>query len=359
MLVATLNDTHFGVKNDITFMLDYQEKFYRDFFFPTLLQANCKQILHGGDLFDRRKYINFNTLYRTCKMFFDVALEHKITIDIIPGNHDVALKNTNEVNSLDTLIYGYENVNIIQQPIVKEYGSKKIMMLPWMCAENFASSMEYVNSKDADILYGHLELAGFEMYAGMPNDGGMDPRLFSKFSRVWSGHFHHQSNAENIHYLGAPMEYTFADCGDRRGFHIYDTEKDILTFKQNPYTLFEKLYYNDSTAYAQEQINIVLREGLDRYKDKIIKLYVTAKTNPTLFENFVDKLYEIDTIDLTIHESYSDFSESDEIDEDVEECSTREMMDKYIDTAETVMDKTRLKNILNTLYVEALHAEGK
>jgi DNA repair exonuclease SbcCD nuclease subunit len=357
MLLATLNDTHFGVKNDVAFMLDYQERFYKDFFFPTLLKLGCTHLLHGGDLFDRRKYINFNTLYRTKKMFFDVAAAQGITIDIIPGNHDTAMKNTNEINSLRELIYGYSNVNIIEEPVVKEYGSKKIMMTPWMCSENFKSSMDFINSNEADILYGHLELAGFEMYAGVMNDHGLDPKLFSKFKRVWSGHFHHQSQRENIHYLGAPMEYTFADCGDRRGFHIYNTETDVLTFQQNPFKLFEKVFYNDE---LEEEAECLAQDNLLRYENKIVKLYVTKKKNTEVYEAFVDRLYALNTIDLTIHENYSEFNEArDDGSQESEECSTRELMDKYIDTAETEMDKSRLKNILNTLYVEALHAEGK
>ena len=354
MLLTTINDTHFGIKSDAPYMLDNQEHFYKHVFFPTLLKKGIKNILHGGDLVDRRRYINFTSLNRMKNMFFEPAKEYGMTIDIIPGNHDVALKNTNEINSLCLLLKEYTNVNIIEQPIVKEFGSKNIMLLPWMNTENFKDSMDFVNANDADILYGHLELAGFEMYDGVPNNHGLDAELFSKFGKVWTGHFHKQSKVGNIHYLGAPMEFTWSDAGSQRGFHIYDTETDTLTFKQNPDTLHEKVYYNDDGPNTTDWDT----ENLDHLSNKIVKVFVTAKKSPASFERFVERLYNIDTIDLTINENYSEFNES-LVDVDTKDCSTAELMSKYIDNAETSMDKPRLKNILSELYVEALHAEGK
>ena len=353
-------------------MLDYQERFYKFQFFPTLIKEGCNHILHGGDIFDRRKYINFNTLNRTKKMFLDPARDLGISIDIIPGNHDVSMKNTNDINSLRELLYGYPNVNIIEKPTVLKFYKqvllpredrgfgishdsvleRSIMMLPWMNAENFKSSMEFVNANHADVLYGHLELAGFEMYAGVPNNHGLEASLFKKFGKVWSGHFHHQSRADNIHYLGAPMEFTFADCGDRRGFHLYDTETDTLTFKQNPDTLFEKVYYNDESPDSVDW-DVA---NLDYLSNKIVKLFVTAKKSPASFERFVERLYRVDTIDLTINENYSEFNEAN-IDIDVSDCSTKDLMDKYVEGAETSMNKDRLKEILGNLYVEALYSD--
>src|ERR1035437_3563566 len=186
MIIATINDTHFGVKNDASYMLDYQEQFYKHIFFPTLLKAGVKTILHGGDIFDRRKYINFATLNRTREIFLDPAAEYGMQIHIIPGNHDVFYKQTNAVNSLRELLHGYKHVDVIEEPSIYTFDETKIMMLPWMNVQNYESSMKYVSEHDADVLYGHLELSGFEMYAGVKNDHGMDAASFNNFKQVWS-----------------------------------------------------------------------------------------------------------------------------------------------------------------------------
>ena len=333
-------------------MLDYQEKFYKNIFFPYLIKNNIKTIIHLGDLFDRRKYINFVTLNKTKQMFLDILEQYQINMFIIPGNRDVYHKNSNEIGSLTELLGEYQYICVIDNPYQIPFGDLKFDFIPWINSTNYADTMNYVQNSDADILCGHLELQNFEMYAGVKNEHGMDSTLFQKFKHVWSGHFHHKSSKDNIHYLGAPMEFTFADCGDPRGFHVFDTETKTLTFVQNPYTLYEKIYYNDETPDRQEYFRTL---DCSQFDGKIIKLFVSRKTKPAIFEYFVDNLYKQNLIDLTIMEDYSEFHESS-IDIEIQEQSTKDLMEKYVDTVETDMNKEKIKSILGSLYIEALHA---
>ncbi len=197
-----MNDTHAGIRGDAPFMLDYQELFYRDVFFPYLKKYNIKKVFHLGDLVDRRQFIRYETLARTRQMFFDVMRDNNITMDIIPGNHDIAKKHSSEVTSLNQLLDGYSNVKQIHKPEVLEYDGIKFMFLPWITNESHVDSMKFINENDADILCSHLELVGFDMYAGITADHGMDHTIFSKFKEVWSGHYHHKSQRDNIKYLG-------------------------------------------------------------------------------------------------------------------------------------------------------------
>ena len=59
MKIAILNDTHCGIRNSSEIFLNYQEKFYKEVFFPYLKENGIKQILHLGDYYDHRKFINF------------------------------------------------------------------------------------------------------------------------------------------------------------------------------------------------------------------------------------------------------------------------------------------------------------
>ena len=59
MRIAILGDTHFGSRNDHQAFHDYFEKFYNDVFFPTLKEYGINTVIQLGDLFDRRKYVNF------------------------------------------------------------------------------------------------------------------------------------------------------------------------------------------------------------------------------------------------------------------------------------------------------------
>jgi thiol-disulfide isomerase/thioredoxin len=61
MKICLLGDTHFGVRNDSKAFHAYYEKFYSQVFIPYLLEHKIDTVIQLGDLFDRRKYINFNS----------------------------------------------------------------------------------------------------------------------------------------------------------------------------------------------------------------------------------------------------------------------------------------------------------
>ena len=351
MKIALINDVHLGVKNDAQYMLDYQKKFFDEIFFPYLKRNDIDTVLMGGDLFDRRKYINFRTLSETRKFLFDILKKENITMHCIPGNHCVYFKSTNDVNSIELLLSEYKNIIYYHKPTTLTFGDVSIDMVPWINNENYQESVDFIKSTTSKILYGHLELAGYEMHAGVKNQHGMSDSLFKEFDEVWSGHFHQKSQQRNIKYLGAPMEFTFADCDCERGFHVYDTETNTLEFIKNPFNLFEKIYYNDEEKTDQDFFRNV---DTARYANKHIKLFAVKKTKPAIYEHFVDRLYGEDTHSITIHEDYSEFHETN-VDIDMQDQSTKDLMHDYVEKLETDMNKDRIVGILDELYIEAMN----
>jgi DNA repair exonuclease SbcCD nuclease subunit len=238
MKVAILTDTHFGARNDSHDFDTYFRKFYDEVFFPYLDKTQIKTLLHLGDVFDRRKYINFNTL-RSCKeYFFEQLKKRDIDMKVIPGNHDTYYKNTNEVNSLDLLLREYSNIEIIEQPTVIELGGRVVSFIPWLCADNYDASMTVIQ-QPADVCFGHFEIAGFDMFRGAKNEAGMDRKVLKHFKKVLTGHFHHRSTDDNVYYLGSPYGFTWSDYDDKRGFHVLDTATLDLEFIENPFEIFE------------------------------------------------------------------------------------------------------------------------
>ena len=115
MKICILGDTHFGARSDSIPFHNYMEKFYSEFFFPELEKRGVDTIIQLGDLFDRRKFINFNSLYLCRKYFFNKLRDNNITLHTLLGNHDVAFKNTLEVNSTSLLLQEYENIKIYDE----------------------------------------------------------------------------------------------------------------------------------------------------------------------------------------------------------------------------------------------------
>ncbi len=98
MKICLLGDTHFGVRNDSKIFHNYYEKFYDGVLFPYLLANNIDTVIQLGDLFDRRKFINFVSLTESRRYFFDKLKFHKNHIQSLICNHDILYKHTMEVN---------------------------------------------------------------------------------------------------------------------------------------------------------------------------------------------------------------------------------------------------------------------
>ena len=71
MKIAILNDTHCGVRNASEIYLNNAEQFYNDVFFPKLEEEGIKHILHLGDYYDHRKFVNFKALTHSRKYFLN------------------------------------------------------------------------------------------------------------------------------------------------------------------------------------------------------------------------------------------------------------------------------------------------
>lgn len=346
--VAIITDQHFGARGDSVQCLDYYEKFYDNIFFPTLEQRGITHILNLGDTFDRRKYINFNTLARSKKMFFDQAEANGIDITMIAGNHDVYYKNTNDVNSPDLLLAEYPNIDIIEKPTTVSINGYDVCMLPWICADNYQESMKEIETTPASYCMGHLEITGFAMYRGAESHGGLEPKIFDRFKKTFSGHYHHKSSKGNIYYLGNPYELTWQDYNDPRGFHIFDLATGDLEFIRNPFTMFERYEYDDTKE---------LTNDFAAFTDKYVKIVVVNKTNHYKFDQFVNLVYKSNPQDVKIIEDFSEFTDG-KIDDTINLEDTSSVLMNYIESLETEVDRSQIKSFMKSLYIEALNVES-
>jgi len=349
MKVALITDTHWGIRNDNIAFIDNTKRFLDDIFFPTLLRDGISDVWHLGDLVDRRKYINFLTAKRLREDFLERLWHNDIEMKIIAGNHDVFYKNTNSVNALDEIVDRKYDIEIHTRPAEIDADGTKVLFLPWINDENREESLYAINNTKAAVVMGHLELSGFHMYRGSPVSHGDSPDLFGRFDLVCSGHYHHRSSAGNIRYLGSHGQFTWSDYDDPRGFHIFDTETKELTFVKNPYTMFEKIWYDDSKDFKP----II---DPDMIKDKIIKVIVKNKTNPYLFDVLISKIEAAHPLNLQIVEDNLNLNlETD--DNIVNEAeSTIDIFKKYIDQINSAgVNKARLETTIVNLYNEALN----
>ena len=349
MKIVLITDTHWGVRNDNVAFLDNNKKFLDELFFPYIDQHEIDTIIHLGDLVDRRKYININTAKRLREDFLEPLASRGIRLDIICGNHDTYFKNTNNVNALNEIARAYDKLNVFTEPVVINHDGLDILYLPWICDENRKQTLELIGNANAQIAMGHLELAGFEMYRGSMVSHGDDVHIFDKFDLVMSGHYHHRSTNGHIFYLGNHAEFTWSDYDDPKGFHIFNTNTRELTFVRNPYTMFDKVWYND----AEQSVEV----DCSKYKGKFLKVIVTNKNDPYSFDKFIEKLQKA-ALDIQIVEDHLNMNLENDTDIVKEAESTIDIFKHHIDQLNVQnLDKPRLEKTIVDLYNEALTIE--
>jgi DNA repair exonuclease SbcCD nuclease subunit len=282
MKVAIITDTHYGARKNSKLFHDYFLKFYNDIFFPTLEEQGISKVIHLGDAFDSRKGIDFSALTWAKNNIFDRLQEMGIDVHLITGNHDCYYKNTNQVNAVDLLLREYDNVTVYSEPTEVMLGQLPTLFIPWINQENEESTLKLIQKTTCKCAMGHLELQGFRVNNQIVMEHGLESKLFDKFSRVYSGHYHTRSDNGVVFYLGNPYELYWNDVKDTRGFHIFDTETLEHTPINNPYRMFYNIYYEDNDYQTFDT-----RE----YQNKIVRVIVRKKTDIKKFEKFIDKLY--------------------------------------------------------------------
>lgn len=346
MKAVIINDTHFGYKNDSAIVLDYFVDFFENQLFPYLKENNIKTIFHLGDLFDRRKYVNFKTLHTVQKSVLEPLSSMGIKVHAICGNHDTYYRNTNSINSIQELVEHYPNWSIYSEPTIVELSSGCVALVPWINPENEDTTAKFISDTNCSVLFGHLELCGFQTIRGIFVDQGYDPKHFDKFEYVLTGHYHLKSSRNNIHYLGTQYQMAFSDVDEKKGFHVFDFQERTLEFIENSKKLFYKIDYHEDNKQKLD---------FDQFKNRYVKIVIKHKTKQPLFEKYLDKFYEAGVAELVVSEEVSANPELVSVDIHKD---TLQLLHEEIDTiTDKSIDKNHLATIINNAYNNALSKE--
>ena len=345
MKLAIISDSHFGIRNDSPFFLENSLEFFENVFFPYLKTNNINTVIHLGDLLDRRKFVNFNTLSQVRKRFFEPLKTNNIDMHITIGNHDTYYKNTNSLNSISELFSDLgHNIKIYESPTKLVFDGLCVGMVPWISKTNETECLDFIQTCDCPFLMGHFEIMGFQVMSGVIHHQGITEKEFNRFECVLSGHFHLKQTNKNIHYLGTQYELNFGDECSQKGFHILDTETRELTFIENTKKIFHIIKYDDT-------LGPVSVGEMSKYKNCFVKVIVTTKNKPLLFDSFIDDLYSCLPYEISIIDDYQEKINKTDI--DISE-DTISIINKEIDLLDKVQDKSRLKVIIKDLYMESL-----
>lgn len=340
MKVAIIGDTHFGCRNDNPIFYEHFAKFY-EFFFAECDLASVGAIIQTGDLFDRRKNINFLSLSHANRQFFDRIEDRQLPLYVISGNHDCFYKNTNTVNSVRLLSKPWIRV-VDTVPETHIIGDLAWDFYPWLCDANSDAIRKLARESKSTVSVGHWEFANFPLHPGTPAIGGIDHNFLDRYTRVFSGHYHTSSERDNVLYVGTPYEMDWNDYMDPKGFWIYDTITGELDRKINPHRLHERIVFASGTKLVKDQL-----------KDKIVKIVVADKPNAAEFDKFIIQANAQGPYDLKITDTVVTGAIATALKTKIEVETTQVMINSVVDLMDTHLDRDQLKLYIGEVYAEA------
>lgn len=347
--IAIVTDTHLSVRNDHENLMQYQNEFWANVFFPKLKQDGIKEIFHLGDFFDKRQFVTVKSLQNLRDNFLPLLDKYDVNMTLIVGNHDILYRNTVEYNSPENIFANNSRINVIVEP-TEIYG---ILLLPWITKDSYSDTLAVINQTDCKFCFGHFEIAGFEMHKGQVAESGMSSDLFDKFHKVLSGHFHTRSHKRNIYYVGSPFEMTWSDFNDPRGFHYFNTDSGDLEFIKNPESMFFKIEYFSKNGKVKAHWQPYKPDNIS---GKFLKIVVVTKESQADLDEFVSCLYQQNPSELQVYESKIDVNGVLVEFENSEKCQSN--LDIIQDKIKVLEDLNKDDQILLSNYIHRIYNES-
>ena len=189
-------------------------------------ENNIDTVLVLGDLFHDRVNLNIKVLHGVYSFFEETDDKFEQQWVCFPGNHDMFLKNSWDINPLRPL---NRLITVIEDISSITLGGVKFWILPFIHYETaYMSVLKKLEDQceEGDILLTHVGVNGASLNACFLLKY-WDIVTFSKspFHRVYAGHFHcHQQVGEKVWYPGSPIPFKFDEGLVEHGFFVFDTE---------------------------------------------------------------------------------------------------------------------------------------
>lgn len=344
--LAILGDQHFGASGSNVLVHQYMRKFYADFF-DYVDTNNIKTVLQLGDMFDVRKHINTWTLSFFREVFLKPVIERDMHVIVLLGNHDIFYRESLQISSVEEVLTPYQEwFTIVKESADYMIEDQSFLIVPWVCKENLDRVNTAIAESKSEYCAGHFEFNGFELFRGQPAKTNYSHEGYSKFEKVFSGHYHHMSSKDNVLYTGTPYELTWQDCGTTKGFFVLDDGS--LELVETKHTLFSYITLSD---YADHRIPEEL------VREKHVKLKIDVALDPKQKDALSDMLYSMQPHSLKFIEKKIDASDTEDVHYE-QTTSIADLIKDYVTNinVDAAIDKDVLIDKLIGVYIEATHA---
>lgn len=307
-------------------------------------------IVFGGDLFHQRRIVDV----RVYNAVFDVFSKYtKVPVVMVRGNHDSVTNSLYTESSLDSFDK-LDHIDVASVPTLYTVnGTYAYMCLPYgdeidemkSCLQEAKTLITSSKRRDLVYLIGHIGVDGSETgryshtLSGAFTVKDLDPDIYT---RVLLGHYHKRQflgGLPNVLYGGNPIQQSFSDEGQTKGYHI-------ISYFADEGGVHEELSFE---AIPQKTFITLDVNNLPDDDSIILDNYVQIKGNPTQVKH-VKALQEQEgatNIRVTVQKEYKV-----EVRQDIQIGDTPNgITTQYLETKHASKE---LKELANTLISKAL-----
>lgn len=354
------SDQHFGVKGNSPNRQKIGVQVIKEII-AYAKKAKAKNIIFCGDWFHSRATVDVSTLDIAYKCVQALAKQCKLWM--ILGNHDLYLKNSTEVSSVN-IFKGVDNIEVISEPCEVELNSKKTLLVPWL------ANLDGYKPNSYDFLFGHFEIsakfliqsyteehsgklvANEEVSSKIDDDDILDVPsnsqkrnskavdLLGSFIElakpetgvIFAGHIHQHKEmiakeGRKFIFIGSPYEQNLGDIGNECGFY------EIAETGKLKFIKLDKL-----PKHIQFKTSDIKKIGIDDFDFSLV-------TN-----NIVQKVYDEELTqaeEMKLSQKINDFKPYEELLPEYKVAIKYAMKSKDDQTSVELLQKSKLEYIKN------------
>jgi DNA repair exonuclease SbcCD nuclease subunit len=219
-------DLHFGLPKKLDDIL-WSARTIREY----AIRNNIEVVIVLGDVFHDRVNYNIEVL-NAAYTFFDETRHMGQEWIAFPGNHDMPLRNSWEVNTLKPL---NKLLTIVDDIKMMKIYDQRFWIVPFVHYESvYMQVLEQIGKQYevGDVLLTHVGVHNAILNeCFLIKNWSKVNFTGSKFHRVFTGHFHcHQNVGDNVWYPGSPIPFRFDEGMVPHGFIEFDTNNHDTKF---------------------------------------------------------------------------------------------------------------------------------
>jgi DNA repair exonuclease SbcCD ATPase subunit/DNA repair exonuclease SbcCD nuclease subunit len=229
-----------GIFSDIHFQPQGLDRIIKtgDWIIEEFQRQGVQAVVCMGDALVTREAVD--VVSQSAAINFFRKLADKWPVFLTLGNHDLNLKHSTSVSSLDGLDM-HPKIKVFREitPVGDHFlfipyyeDQSKIVAF----VQDFARQFPERAAKMT--VFGHLGINGAVQNTRYKTtfSGAVGPDVFAPFKATYSGHFHvFQRMDHRVTYCGSPLQFNFGDAGDQRGIMVLDMDTGNDRFILNPH----------------------------------------------------------------------------------------------------------------------------